>query len=129
MDVLSLPHCIGLNLTTFLLSFTFCSPGFSPQNPLPLSAAPCPFFSCCDSQGNGACRLESVPSICGSSVWTGWVILGLGSQTLLTYPLSLALSSKVPPPSLLPHDSSHSKCLCHPCPLLVRFNHHYYSFL
>ncbi len=76
-----------LHFTTFLPPFTLFSPSFSPLTRLPPSAPPCPLVSCCDPQGHGACRLESVPSICGPSVWTGWVSLGLHSQPLLAQPL------------------------------------------
>lgn len=74
----SSPSLLGL-IYPHIPLLTLCSPSFSPLAPPPPSAPPCPLFSCGDPQGNGACRLESVPSICGPSVWTGWVSLGLNS--------------------------------------------------
>lgn len=85
------------------------------SNPSTPSAPACPLFSCCDPQGNGAYRLESDPTICGPSVWTGRVSLGLHSQPLLARPHRLTFSSEAP---CAPPISANST-FCHPANVFV----------
>lgn len=94
------------------------------SNPSTPSAPACPLFSCCDPQGNGAYRLESDPTICGPSVWTGRVSLGLHSQPLLARPHRLTFSSEAP---CAPPISANST-FCHPAKRFCTFNYRLFFF-